>query len=106
MVLHQEELEWFQRSRARWLHDGDRNTRYYHLKTINRRRKNNIIMLRNGSGDWVDDAGTLQVMANEFYAKLFTEEGAHVPWTKTKFSFPIWNLWRSLLFAARLTNLR
>lgn len=47
---YQEELHWCQRSRAAWLHDGDRNTRYYHLKATTRRRKNQILTLRNDVG--------------------------------------------------------
>jgi hypothetical protein len=46
-ILKKEELMWFQRSRSKWLIDGDRNTRYYHTKTVSRRRKNNILMLKN-----------------------------------------------------------
>lgn len=34
-LLCQEEILWHQRSRAAWLGDGDRNTRFYHTKTIN-----------------------------------------------------------------------
>ncbi|MCH83403.1 hypothetical protein A2U01_0004223, partial [Trifolium medium] len=59
-TLQKEELMWFQRSRAKWLMDGDRNTRYYHLKTVNRRRRNNIVMLKDVNGSWVEDSETLQ----------------------------------------------
>jgi hypothetical protein len=44
-TLKKEELMWYQRSRAKRLKDGDRNTRYYHLKTVNR-RKNNAFFLK------------------------------------------------------------
>jgi hypothetical protein len=45
--------------------DGDRNTKYYHLKTVNRRRRNNIVMLKDGTGQWVEDVEQLQKLAND-----------------------------------------
>jgi hypothetical protein len=87
-ILKAEELMWFQRSRARWLVDGDRNTRYYHLKTITRRRQNRILMLRNENGVWVDDEEVLKHMANEFYRVLFSNDGNEASWEQTQISFP------------------
>jgi hypothetical protein len=87
-VLKMEELMWFQRSRARWLVDGDRNTRYYHLKTITRRRHNKILMLRDDNGEWVDDVTVLKHMANNFYKNLFSIDGNEVSWFQTKITFP------------------
>lgn len=49
-VLAYEEMMWHQKSRAIWLNDGDQNTRYYHVKALNRRRRNKIIMLRDSGG--------------------------------------------------------
>lgn len=48
LIIKQEEIMWFQRSRMKWLVDDDQNTKYYHLKTINKRkRRNKISMLKN-----------------------------------------------------------
>ncbi|MCH84156.1 putative ribonuclease H protein [Trifolium medium] len=58
-------MVWHQKSRAQWIKDGDRNTRYYHLKTLNRQRKNKIIMLRAEDGSWVEDEGQLQSMSKK-----------------------------------------
>jgi hypothetical protein len=33
-ILRKEELVWFQRSGVKWLTYEDRNTRYYHTKTV------------------------------------------------------------------------
>jgi hypothetical protein len=89
VLLKQEELMWHQRSRARWLLDGDRNTKYYHLKTVQRRRKNNVTMLKDANGQWIEDVNQLQKLANEFYIKLFTEDNLVREWHQTPISYPL-----------------
>jgi hypothetical protein len=87
-VLKKEELMWYQRSRAKWLVDGDRNTRYYHLKTVNRRRRNNVFMLKDDSGEWVEDVGQVHNLASSFYKKLFSDDQRTRQWHTTSISFP------------------
>ncbi|KAL5751045.1 hypothetical protein ACOSP7_025648 [Xanthoceras sorbifolium] len=41
---------WRQRSRAMWLKDGDRNTRFFHSKATQRRRRNRIVGLMGDDG--------------------------------------------------------
>ncbi|XP_058762472.1 uncharacterized protein LOC131635855 [Vicia villosa] len=71
-ILKQEEVMWFQRSRTQWLVDGDRNTKYYHLTAVNRRKRNKIVMLKDLNGQWVEDHKQLQLMVTDFYKDLFS----------------------------------
>lgn len=48
--LANEELLWFQKSRAKWLECGDRNTRYFHGVTTIRRQRNIISSLLDDNG--------------------------------------------------------
>lgn len=84
-VLIQEEIFWFQKSRRQWLSQWDRNTKYYHLKTIVRRKKNKVSMLRNDRGDWVENIVDLKNMGLEYFIK---EENASRPYFETSISFP------------------
>ena len=41
-TLVQEELLWFQKSREQWVKFGDRNTKFFHVQTLVRRKHNKI----------------------------------------------------------------
>lgn len=56
VVLAQEEMIWFQKSREKWIAMGDRNTTYFHTSTIIRRRRNRIEMLQNDAGLWISSS--------------------------------------------------
>nr|ABW81176.1 non-LTR reverse transcriptase [Arabidopsis cebennensis] len=74
VVLEQEEIVWFQKSREKWIALGDRNTKYFHTSTIIRRRRNQIEMLKDDEGKWVEEPEELAKMAVEYYQKLYSVE--------------------------------
>ena len=49
----------------------DRNTQYYHLKVVNGRKGNNVVMLRNNARLWMYDPVILQALINGYYKTLF-----------------------------------
>lgn len=49
-VLRQEEILWYQKSRAKWLMFGDKNSRFFHGVTAIRRKRNHFEMLKNEDG--------------------------------------------------------
>jgi hypothetical protein len=46
----QEETPWCQKSRIRWLKEGERNTKFFHRTTIARRSHNKILKIRDQDG--------------------------------------------------------
>jgi hypothetical protein len=73
-ILRQEEIHWFQKSRCNWISFGDRNTSYFHTKTIIRRQRNKIKALKNELQVWVWEENKLKDTAREFYQKLFWQD--------------------------------
>eukprot|EP00253_Pinus_taeda_P016325 PITA_16325 len=47
----QEEILWRQKSRIRWLKEGEKNTKFFHRSTIQRRMHNNIAFINNRQGE-------------------------------------------------------
>jgi hypothetical protein len=46
----QEKNLWCQKSRIRWLKEGERNTKFFHRTTIARRNQNKILKIRDRDG--------------------------------------------------------
>ncbi|XP_058769166.1 uncharacterized protein LOC131643032 [Vicia villosa] len=78
-ILKEEELMWFQRSRAKWLVDGDRNTKYYHIKTVQRRR-NKIVTVKDANGNWIEDDKQVQKLFLDHYKELFALKNTYQYW--------------------------
>lgn len=51
--LRREELLWKQKSRVSWLSSSDLNTKFFHASIVIRRCRNQIVELKNESGEWI-----------------------------------------------------
>ena len=74
IVLEQEEVIWFQKSREKWVVHGDKNTKFFHMSTIIRRRRNRVEMLKNDENQWVSEAHELEELAVNYFKKLYSLE--------------------------------
>ena len=57
--LLRNEILWKQKSREVWLMEGDKNSKFFHLSAIIRRRRNSIDALKNDSEEWITDRGEI-----------------------------------------------
>ncbi|KAH1083695.1 hypothetical protein J1N35_023456 [Gossypium stocksii] len=71
-VLKHEELLWFQKSKSIWLRNGDRNTSYFHSRTLAKRKRNKIKGLIIENGDWCFDVKELKQHVVIFSRELYT----------------------------------
>ncbi|KAG5527030.1 hypothetical protein RHGRI_028084 [Rhododendron griersonianum] len=70
-LWQKEAMYWHQRSRIKWLQMGDRNSRFFHLSTIHRRQRNQILKLKDKEGNWKSEpkevAGIIKLHFQELY---------------------------------------
>jgi hypothetical protein len=66
-ILYREEMMWLQRSRVAWLKEGDRNTRFFHMKAAGQAKKNKIKRLRKDDGQVTTDKKELEYMTRNFF---------------------------------------
>ncbi|KAK2441392.1 hypothetical protein QL285_012694 [Trifolium repens] len=71
MILRQEEIHWYQKAREDWIKLGDRNTKFFHTKTVMRRKRNKIHGLHLPNGIWCSDENTLRDEAQNYFKNLF-----------------------------------
>ena len=70
-LLDKETRMWFQRSRALWAIHGDKNSKYFHSKAIQRFRRNKIEGIKNVRGQWSDPKDVAKELL-DYYSELFT----------------------------------
>lgn len=74
-ILRAEETMWFQRSRALWLRDGDRNSTFFHQKAFHRKKKNTINSIHNEEGTEQTTFEDISKVIREYYTNMFSSDG-------------------------------
>jgi len=69
----QEEIYWKQKSRNKWLKEGDKNTKFFHQTTIHRRHFNKTASLRKDNGDRADNHEEMEGVLLEYFATLLSD---------------------------------
>lgn len=73
-VLSQEEMFWRQRSRIKWLKEGDHNTKFFHAYASSMIRKSSITKLQSEDGSVVEDISAVASMFVTHFQNAFTSE--------------------------------
>jgi hypothetical protein len=73
-----EEISWRQKSRALWLREGDKNTKFFHRLANSHRRYNSISSL-SINGVLSSDSEAISECITNFYTHLFEEEECERP---------------------------
>ena len=77
--LEREDLKWKQKSREIWVEEGDKNTRFFHLSILVRRRRNRINDLKLEDGSWINTKEEIQNYFTKNFKSLYQSEGNDVP---------------------------
>lgn len=75
-LREQEESFWKQRSRVRWLREGDANTSFFHQSTLQRRRRNKVVKILKDDGVWEENPGRVHHLVDDYFINLFTSSGS------------------------------
>lgn len=59
----------------KWLREGDANTAFFHQSTIQRRRHNSFVKIKDSDGRWTDNLNRVRTTMEDHFIKLFTSEG-------------------------------
>ncbi|KAK3033970.1 hypothetical protein RJ639_034134 [Escallonia herrerae] len=74
-----EEWLWHQKSRLQWIKDGDRNTKFFHLSTIIRRRQNSIDFIKDKHGNRISSREEIGTCFTEYFSELYKSSNPSFP---------------------------
>ncbi|KAJ1381067.1 hypothetical protein SESBI_45509 [Sesbania bispinosa] len=70
----QEEAFWGQRSRLKWIKHGDKNTKFFHAMTIQRRDRNRLVRIQKDNGSWVEGHEDLEREILLFFKGVYSQD--------------------------------
>ena len=86
-VLNQEEEIWALKSRVNWMIQGDRNTAFYHVSTLVRRKRNQILAIKDSVGEWLyeneDIKNVIRSGFIEVYSSSLSSASGSIPFNTT-----------------------
>lgn len=68
----EEEEFWSQKARINWLREGDRNTKYFHAATAERRKRNRLDAILDESGIKYEGEEEIAGVFTKFFENLFS----------------------------------
>ena len=71
-ILDQERDLWMLKSRINWMIQGDRNTSFYHISALTRRKRNHIASVKDERGQWITDGGEVREHFRKGFVSLYT----------------------------------
>ena len=72
VVLEQERDLWALKSRINWMIMGDRNTSFYHVSALARKKSNLITVIKNDAGEWLSEEREVANHIREGFIKIYT----------------------------------
>ncbi|PPS19209.1 hypothetical protein GOBAR_AA01364 [Gossypium barbadense] len=69
--LHKVDERYWAKTRLQWLKEGDRNTRYFHVRATGRKKKNYIERLKDANGTWLYDTKDICTAARNYFCDNF-----------------------------------
>lgn len=70
-ILNHEMDLWAMKSRINWLIQGERNTTFYHITTLDWRKRNRIDAIQNNSGKWIREERDIMSFIRQGFKELF-----------------------------------
>ena len=78
-AYREEDFFWFQKSRQDWMALGDKNTKYFHASTKQRRARNRIIGILDQNQVWIDNEEGIEKVAVSYFDNLFSSSTSRDP---------------------------
>ena len=71
-MVNQEEELWAMKSRVNWMIQGDRNTNFYHVSTLVRRKRNQIVAIKDHVEEWIHEESAIKEFFRSGFNSIYT----------------------------------